>query len=59
MKRKSLPHQQGGWGTFSIVFEDNPNKHRSIGLNHASIMPSSTQVVAVPGKKSNSGSVTI
>ena len=30
VKRKSLPNQQGGWGTFSVVFEDNPNKHKNI-----------------------------
>lgn len=37
VKRKSLPNQQGGWGTFSVVFEDNPNKHRAITVGGGSV----------------------
>ena len=55
VKRKSLPNQQGGWGTFSIVFEDNPLKHKAIALN----MASSSSQTATPGKKMTSGSVSI
>lgn len=30
IKKKSTANAQGGWGTFSIVFEDNPKKHHPL-----------------------------
>jgi hypothetical protein len=30
LKKKSNSNAQGGWGTFSIVFEDNPKKHHPL-----------------------------
>jgi hypothetical protein len=36
IKKKSNNTAQGGWGTFSIVFEENPKKHHPLILNNSS-----------------------
>lgn len=42
LKKRSIGNAQGGWGTFSIVFEDNIKKHHALTLMHAGTLTSGT-----------------
>lgn len=48
IKKRSLGNAQGGWGTFSIVFEDNIKKHHPISLLHSGTQTSGS---GMPMKK--------
>ncbi len=55
IQKKSTQNAQGGWGTFSIVFEDNPKKH------HPLVLPGQPQPAPINNsansnrRKSNAG----
>ena len=36
IKKKSSLNSHGGWGTFALVFEDNPKKHHPLILSSSS-----------------------
>lgn len=61
LKKRSNANAQGGWGTFSIVFEDNPKKHHPLilgGQAPASSTPSTVSSSSQSSGTHRRGSVT-